>query len=79
MSMTQYPNTPPDVIERDKILNARSMSPDRKLRAGLELFDLNRALILAMLKSQHPHADSATLNTLFLERLRMARQLEASP
>ena len=66
-----------DDIERDKILNARSMSPERKLRAGLELFDLNRALILAMLQSQHPHADAATLNSLFLERLAKTRQLEA--
>ena len=66
-----------DAIERDKILNARAMSPERKLRAGLELFDLNRALILATLKSQYPQADAATLNTLFLQRLAKVRQLEA--
>jgi hypothetical protein len=75
--MNQYSDAPMDDIERDKILNARSMSPERKLRAGLELFDLNRALILAMLQSQHPHADAATLNSLFLERLAKTRQLEA--
>ena len=47
MCMIENPNVPIDSIERDKILSARAMSPDRKLRAGLELFDLNRALILA--------------------------------
>ena len=68
-----------DAIERDKVFNARTMSPERKLRAGLELFELNRALILATLKSQHPQADAATLNTLFLQRLAKVRQLEADP
>ncbi len=76
MPMIQYSDTPMDDLERDKILNARAMSPERKLRAGLELFDLNRALILAILKSQHPHADAATLNSMFLQRLAKTRQRE---
>ncbi len=77
MLMVESAREPMDAIERDKILNARAMSPERKLRAGLELFELNRALILAALKSQHPHADAAALNALFLQRLAQIRQLEA--
>ena len=79
MCMIENPNVPMDSIERDKILNARAMSPDRKLRAGLELFDLNRALILAALKSQHPQADATELNALFLKRLAKVRKLEEDP
>ncbi len=78
MLMVESSRESMDAIERDKILNARAMSPERKLRAGLELFELNRALILATLKSQNPQADAATLNALFLERLAKIRQLEAA-
>ena len=77
MCMIENSNVPMDSIERDKILNARAMSPDRKLRAGLELFDLNRALILAALKLQHPQADATELSSLFLKRLAKVRELEA--
>lgn len=76
MLMVESAREPMDALERDKILNARVMSPERKLHAGLELFELNRALILATLKSQNPHAEAATLNALFLQRLAQIRQLE---
>jgi hypothetical protein len=66
-----------DVIQQGKIVNARQMSPERKLRAGLELFDLNRALILGALKAKYPGAASAALNELFRQRLVMARKLES--
>ncbi len=65
-----------DPIERDKILNARRMTPEQKLRAGLELFDLNRALILGILKADHPEADAATLHQMYLNRMDLARKLE---
>ncbi|HTV47825.1 MAG TPA: hypothetical protein VMG59_05225 [Phycisphaerae bacterium] len=66
-----------DAIQRDKIANARRMSPERKLLAGLELFDLNCALILGALKAQYPDADAARLNELLQERLAKARKLES--
>jgi hypothetical protein len=67
---------PMDALERDKIVNARKMSAEQKLRAGLELFDLNRALMIGSLKSQYPHLDDAALHELFLQRLALSRKLE---
>ncbi len=78
MHMIKYTSEAVDAIEKDKIRNARTMSPERKLRTGLELFDLNRALILAALKMQHPEADAAALRQLYLERLAVVRRLDTS-
>ncbi len=66
-----------DEIQRDKIINARRISPERRIRAGLELFDLNRQLVMAALKMQHPDVNEAALNKLFLERLAMIRRVES--
>jgi hypothetical protein len=68
--------TPMDAIERDKIDNARRMTPEQKLRAGLELFDLNRALIMGILKADHPDAAAATLHQMYLNRMDLVRRLE---
>ena len=65
-----------EAIRRDKIEAARRMSPENKLAAGAELFDLACETARAGIRMQHPEADGARVNELLRERLRILRDTE---
>ena len=69
----------PELIEtllRDKIEAARRMSPESKLAAGAELFDLACELARSGIRMQHPDATEDQTQAMLRERLAIARRLE---
>jgi hypothetical protein len=62
-----------DELRRSKIDAARRMTPEQKLRAGPELYDMTRELARAGLRARHPEADEQELERLVQARLNRAR------
>jgi hypothetical protein len=65
-----------DAIFRDRVLRAREMPGEEKLRAGFELFEFACGITRAGIKYQNPHADEAEVEHILAERLALQRRLE---
>lgn len=65
-----------DDIFRDRVLRARAMPPEEKLRAGAVLFERACRWMVAGIRHQFPNADEETVRNLLRERLAIARRLE---
>jgi len=63
-------------IERAKIEQARRMSDEDKLRAGVRMFSRVRRLMLSGIRADFPDADAAKVESIFRERLALARRLD---
>lgn len=64
----------PELIEqlrRDKIEAAKRMTPEQKLLAGGDLFDLACAAALAGIRMRHPAIGDEEAQRLLRERLRL--------
>lgn len=64
----------PELIEalrRDKVEAAKRMSPESKLAAGAELFDMACELARSGIRMQHPDADDAQVDELLRQRLQI--------
>ncbi|MCH7814411.1 MAG: hypothetical protein IID40_10375 [Planctomycetes bacterium] len=75
----RLPQIDADDLFLERVRRARRQSPDEKIRAGLELFDLVCALMTAGIRSEFPDADEKRVNELLVERLALARPLENTP
>ena len=56
-------------LRHDKIESARQASPDQKLRAGPELFDLACEAAKSGIRAQHPNADEQEVQRLLRHRV----------
>jgi hypothetical protein len=68
-----------DQLYRERVADARSMSPGQKLLLGPILFDQVCRRMEAGIRHQFPEADDERVRQILLERLRIARTLEARP
>lgn len=68
-----------DDLFMDKVRAAREMAPGDKLMLGPILFDEVCERMVAGIRHQFPDADDSRVHQILLERLRMARWLEAHP
>jgi hypothetical protein len=73
------PQVSADDLYQEEVMEARLMSPERKLSLGLELFDRVRAMIVMGIRLEHPEADEQTIRRLVRERLDEAKRLENQP
>jgi hypothetical protein len=65
--------TPGDQLYRDEVLAARTMTPEEKLLAGPQLFDL---AALDGIRNQFPDADEQRVRQILAERVELGRRLE---
>jgi hypothetical protein len=65
-----------DELFWERVHKARQMSPEDKLLAGLDLFDLTSTIMADGIRSQFPEADEAEVGRILRERLALARRLE---
>jgi hypothetical protein len=65
-----------DALFRERVLGARAIPPEEKLRAGGELFDDVCERMKAGIRWQFPDADEAAVNEILRHRLEIARRLE---
>jgi hypothetical protein len=68
-----------DQLFLDKVHMARAMTPGDKLMLGPILFDRVCERMIAGIRHQFPEADEVRVHQMLLERLRIARQLDAHP
>jgi hypothetical protein len=68
-----------DELFMDKVRAAREMAPGDKLMLGPILFDKVCRRMADGIRWQFPDADEARVHQILLERLRIARELEARP
>ena len=64
-----------DAIFKDKVLQARNMTLDRKFIAGPELFAMACRITKAGIRHQHPDADEQRVHEILLQRLALGRRL----
>ena len=64
-------------LYREEVQRARQMSPEEKFLAGGELFENACTLMVAGIRSQFPDADDAEVERILIQRLALARRLEA--
>ncbi len=67
-----------DELYRERVERARQMSPEDKLLAGLDLFDLTSTIMADGIRDQFPDADQQRVQKILRERLALIRRLEAS-
>jgi hypothetical protein len=65
-----------DALYREKILQARLMTPEQKLLAGPDLFDLTCRIMSDGIRLEFPDADDARVLQILRERLAIVRQRE---
>jgi hypothetical protein len=65
-----------DALERDKVRQARAMSPADKFIAGARLFDFACSITKSGIRHQHPDADEAEVLRILRERLERAQRWE---
>ena len=65
-----------DSLYRDKVRQARAMTPEQKLLAGAQLFDYACRITCDGIRHQHPGADEAEVLRILRERLAFARRME---
>ena len=69
----------PELIEalaEDDVRSARRAPPGEKLLDGPRLFDLAATFCKAGIRVQHPDADESRVHAMFLERLRLKREMD---
>jgi len=65
-----------DELYRDKVRQARAMSPEEKFLAGGELFEFCCELMASGIRMDHPDADEEEVRRLMAARLELGRRLE---
>ena len=70
--------TPGDQLYRDEVLAARVMTPEEKLLAGPQLFDLACRIALDGIRNQFPDADDQHIRQILVERVELGRRLEST-
>jgi hypothetical protein len=65
-----------DELYRERVVEARAMSPEEKLLAGEELFDYACSITLAGIRDQFPGASEAERLQILEERLKMRERME---
>lgn len=63
-------------MDRDEVVEARSLSPDVKLRLGAQLFDMACEICVAGIRNQHPELDEAGVLRTLRERIALGARLE---
>jgi len=63
-------------IYRERVLEARAMSPEEKLLAGEELFDYACAITLAGIRNQFPGLSEEECLSLLEQRLELRERME---
>ena len=66
-----------DEIYRDRLVEARAMSPEDKLLAGEELFDYACSITLAGIRNQFPDATEEECRRILEERLALRERMES--
>jgi hypothetical protein len=61
-------------LHRERLERARQMSPEKKLTAGPELFELAVECMRAGIRMDHPAADDTQVRKMIQERLARQRQ-----
>ncbi len=62
-----------DALYREKVMRARAMTPEQKLLAGLDLFDLSCRIMSDGIRMQFPEADDAEVLAILRQRLEAVR------
>lgn len=63
-------------IDRAKIRQARAMSEEDKLRAGVRMFSRMRRLMISGIRADFPEADTAEVERIFRERLVITKRIQ---
>lgn len=63
-------------IFRDQVLQARRMTEEERLRAGLEQGDFSAGMMLSGVKMDFPEADDRTVLAILRQRLATLRRVE---
>ena len=65
-----------DDIYRERVLQARRMSPEEKILAGPQLFDYACRITRDGIRDQSPGATDEQVETILLQRLALRQRLE---
>lgn len=65
-----------DALFREEVLRARAMTPEERMIASVELFDLSLQLVTDRVRGEHPDADAATIADLVEQRFDIFRSME---
>lgn len=65
-------------LYREEVYRARAMTPEQKLVAGAELFDLGCVFTTAGIRHQNPGMDEQQVLELLRKRMQLGRRLEES-
>jgi hypothetical protein len=68
-----------DQLFREEVLAARAMTPEQRVRAGAELFELACRIARDGIRHQYPDATDEEVAQRLAERLELQRRLEESP
>ena len=63
-------------IDRDRLERARTMKPEAKLSAGIELFEFACSIARSGIRHDHPQADEAAVERILAERIALGQRLE---
>lgn len=67
-----------DELYREEVLEARTMTPAEKVRAGQQLFESACRITLAGIRAQNPGASDDECLRILRQRLELQRRLEES-
>jgi hypothetical protein len=67
-----------DAIYRERVLRARSMSPEAKMLDGPRLFAMACRITKDGIRADHPEADEEEVLRILRERLALREQMEAA-
>jgi hypothetical protein len=65
-----------DELFWERVEKARRMSPEERVLAGLEMFDLSSSIMTDGIRSQFPEADEHRVQEILRERLALIQRLE---
>ena len=65
-----------DMLFRERVLEARRMTPEEKFLAGEQLFDYACAIALEAIKNQFPDLSPADWQRILRERVELGERLE---
>ncbi len=65
-----------DALYLDKVRQARAMSPEQRLSAGFDLFELTTSIMADGIRSQFPNANQQQVYAILRERLALIRRRE---
>ena len=67
-----------DELYHEELIEARTMRPDDKVRAGQQLFEAACRVTLAGIRHQNPEASAEQCREILRQRLAWQKQLEAT-